>query len=376
MTTLLSRLSRLLFAGPILILAGTLCLAQQPQSSTQTTDVTDTTGAHAPYRVTTESTQEDGRAAERQVYETPSINGGYSATSDVEQETIKVNDNTTRVVKRAYTRDPSGNRKLFQITEEERTASPDGREKTVTTTSRVDNDNRWTVTERQTQEAVPTGKDSRKVSSTLMRQTASGLVAVQQTQTTEEREGDTTRTRQVVSNADPNGSFQPATVKETVATETKDGITRDEKTLADDGRGQMVVVNRTVTRETKDATGQPQQTVQEFSQNVPGAAPDGSVHLVRQSSETAERDADGTVQTHSQVQAVNTGNPSDGLQTVTTTTGASTPTGPGRTASTTRTSQPNGGGTFGTVFVTDSHETRVLPPVPPPAEQKTSAPPK
>jgi hypothetical protein len=378
-TTLLSPSPRKLVALLVisfLISVCALCVAQQPQSSSDTTNVTDTTGARAPYRVTNQRTEENGRVVEKQVYESPSINGGYAATSDVEQETIKVNDSTTRVIKRAYTRDASGNRQLFQITEEERTASPDGREKTVRSTSRVDNDNRWQVVERETEDAAPTGKDSRKVTSTLMRQGANGLVAVQQTQTTEQRTGNTTRSREVISNADPNGSFQPSAVKETVATITKDGITTDEKTLADDGRGQMVVVGRTVTNETKNAVGQSQQTVQEYSANVPGATPDGTLHLVRQSTENVQRDASGAVQTQSQTQTVNAGNPTDSLQTVTTATGVSQPTGRGQSDTKTTVRDTNGGGTFGTVFVTDGHETKVLPPVPAQKQDKTNAPPK
>lgn len=377
MTTLVSPLSssfRKLLVLTIVVCTSAFCFAQQPESSTETTNVVDATGATVPYRIVNKQTKENGRTTERQVYEAPSINGGYAPTSDVEQETIKVNDSTTKVIMRSYVQDANGSRRLSQITEQERVISPDGHDKVVSTTSRVDDNDRWQVVQRETQDSVPTGKDSRRTTSTVMRQSANGLVPVLQTETTEQREGNTTRTRQVVSNADANGGFLPSRVKETSSTETNDGITTDEKLFADDGRGQMALVDRSITVENKNGEGKSQQNVEQFSEYVPGAAPDGSLHLVRRSSQTAARDSSGAMQTHSQDQSVNPGNPADGLQTVTTATTVTTPTGPGKSDTKTTVRSLNGNGSFGTVFVTDSHETKVLPT--PQSSQQPSAEPK
>jgi hypothetical protein len=93
-------------------------------------------------------------------------------------------------------------------------------------------------------------------------------------------------------------------------------------------------VSRTLTSESRGADGQSQSVVETYSKDVPGGSPDGTMHLVQRV--TASRNsANGGQTTRQQVEQVNPGNPTDGLQVTVGSTGSEQSAAGGTTATST-----------------------------------------
>jgi hypothetical protein len=181
----------------VMIVAYSLSVQAQLKETT-ITDTRDPTGATSPRRVIVTRTEQDGRTIEISIVEGPSINGGYARLIETEQQTIQLNPNAATVVTRQYSRDASGNRQLLGITEEQRSTAADGLETVVRTTSSADVNGRLQVDQREVQETVPTGDDTRQTTSTVSRQTANGFQPVLRSQQIEQRKGDVAEQQTIV----------------------------------------------------------------------------------------------------------------------------------------------------------------------------------
>jgi hypothetical protein len=78
------------------------------------------------------------------------------------------------------------------------------------------------------------------------------------------------------------------------------------------GDGRLTEVSRSIGKQTGSANGQ--STVDTYSVNVPGSSPDGRMHLVQRATTTNREGLSGSHATQQQVQQVNPGDPSAGLQ--------------------------------------------------------------
>jgi len=176
----------------VVLLGGFACgmvwAQDQPQVSRTVTEFHDATGTHSPARVIETHRQDDGRTVETRIVEVPSINGGYEPISETEQETIRIDANTVRVVRRWFS-PGAGDRQPFQVTEEERRTEPGGRERVVRTTSNLNVGGRWQVLERDIEETVSTAADTRETKKTVLWVVAGSLVPVQQSVEIEHRKG-------------------------------------------------------------------------------------------------------------------------------------------------------------------------------------------
>jgi hypothetical protein len=331
-------------------------------SETVTTNSIDPTGNTSPTRTIVTKSEQDGRTVETRRVEGPSINGGYGLIIETEQQTTQVNPNTVTVVTRQYSPDSNGNPQLVQVTEEQRHTAADGRETVVRTlSSSADLDGHLQIIKREVQETVPTGNDTKQTTSTTFQQIGDTLQPVQRSQQTEQRKADVTEQQTTVLNSDGNGNFVPLSRTESTSTKTASGEKKDERAYWQNDVGKMTLIKRDVTTESKDARGT-SSTTQTYSAFVPGASPDsGSLVLVQQVNSSQQTTPDGSSQSQQQVQQINLGNPSSGLQPAVSVTSVSEPVVNGQSERKVVVRSADGNGGFGKVLVTDSHETKVVP---------------
>jgi hypothetical protein len=124
---------------------------------------------------------------------------------------------------------------------------------------------------------------------------------------------DTVASRKTTLLPDLNGNWQVSEVKQ--ATTTRDGKNRstEERVSRPDADGKLGEVSRTVSKES-DGSGEKSGTVESYSVDVPGAAQDGSLHLVERSTTTQRTSATGQQDTGRQVEKPDPGDPGGGLR--------------------------------------------------------------
>jgi hypothetical protein len=240
--------------------------------------------------------------------------GSYQPYQETELETTQVDASTTRTTVRTYGRDSNGNRILTQVTDEEKHDSPGGA-KVVRTTSNPDANGRLAVVQRQVEDTHKVGANAEVTKTTTYLPGGNGgLVPSMEVQERREKIDDhTTKFQKSTMLSDGNGNWQVGERKD--GTITDDGKKRagEEHVARQDGSGNLNEVSRTVSRESRDAAGQSQSVVETYSKDVPGGSSDGSMHLVQRVT-ASQNSANGGQTTHQQVEQVNPGNPSEGLQ--------------------------------------------------------------
>ena len=102
-------------------------------------------------------------------------------------------------------------------------------------------------------------------------------------------------------------------VKESTIKEDGKNRTSEERVSRPDSEGRLSEVSRTVGKETETAAGEKSNTVVTYSTEVPGLAPDGSLHLNQRVTTVQKRDSGGKT-TEQQVEQPNPGDPNAGLQ--------------------------------------------------------------
>jgi hypothetical protein len=75
-----------------------------------------------------------------------------------------------------------------------------------------------------------------------------------------------------------------------------------------------------VSKASENASGEKRNTLETYSVDVPGSAPDGSLHLIERASTAQRTGSTGQQITEQQVEQPNPGDPSDGLRITTITT--------------------------------------------------------
>jgi hypothetical protein len=317
----------LLLAGVGLLggfMCGTAWAQDQAQTSRTVTESSEANSTNSPARVIETRSREDGRTVETRVVEAPSINGGYAPISDSERETIQVDANTVRVVQRWFS-SWSGERQLFQVSEEERHTEPGGRESVTRTISTKNAGGYWNVQERDIEESVSTDPDTRVTRKIMLGIVAGDLVPIQQLEETEQRRGNLVEVRRRLLPSDAIGYAPVSEVQQILVTLTKNGQTTEEKT---------------------------------YSTYVPGVGSYGQLHLAQQRDVSTTTAPDRSMRTEQQVQQVNPGNPWDGLRTTSLMIDVSEPLGSLRTESHEEVHFLDVNGDLSLVRVTDNSETK------------------
>lgn len=257
--------------------------------------------------------------------------GSFQPYQDIETESLKLNDTTVRTTSRTFTRNASGEKVLFQVTEEEKHDLPGGAVKLVRSTFNPDANGSLQLVQREVQDTKKTSPNVEETTTAVFLPGVNGGLAP--ATKIEERQVHTTdhaiQFHKSTLLPDGNGAWRVGEVRQgTITQEGKDRVT-DERISRPGSDGQLVEVSRTIGKDSQVASGEKRTTVETYSTDVPGSTPDGSLHLVQRVT-TALRDTPGGAQTtHRQVEQVNPGDPSASLQITVVATDATTPSSSG-----------------------------------------------
>lgn len=278
---------------------------------------TEPEGSTNPTRTRQVHTESNGRIIDKTITETLGPDGRYVPYSETEKETVRVNDTTVRTIERNYGMAGGEKTLILQKQEETRTFA-NGEEKTERTISGLDGSGGLQVTQRETVDTkqVSPGVTSTK-STTYSADGSGGLGATVQTELTEKKTGEgKTEFKKSTMLSDGAGHWQASEVRQGSTQKQAGGgqIKEESVSRPDAGSGNLSVVERTVTRETQDSGGNKRDTTETYSNYVPGLAVGNSLQLVKREDTVQHTGTGGQNSTTQQVEQVNPGDPSSGLQ--------------------------------------------------------------
>jgi len=241
--------------------------------------------------------------------------GSYEPYQDVERESVKVTDTTTRSVMRTFGRDANGERVLIQQTEEEKQTLPGGGSKVVRSTMNPDANGGTQLVQREVQETRKISANVEETNTTVsLLDGNGGLTPALKTQERQEHSDEhTVQFRKSTLLPDAAGNWEVGEVRKGTITEDGKNRTKDEHVSRPGADGQLVEIEHTVGKDVETVAGEKRSTVDKYSADVPGESPDGSLHLVERTL-TTDRLANGHETTQQQVQQINPGDPTAGLQ--------------------------------------------------------------
>ena len=318
-------------------------------------------GANPVQRTETHE-QKGNRTIDKSSLKRMGANGQYEPYMDVETETVKVNDSTTRVITRTYGRGSNGEKNLVQVQEEEKQELANGGSKSVRTNSAPDAGGRLQMVQREVEETRATGANTVEKKTTLFATDSySNFAPVKKTVEVQTKTGENaSQYRTTVESSDLSGNWKVTEKREGKVRQAGQEKTTDETVSRVDGNGVLSVAERKVSKEAADKSGDTRSTVEEYSNEIPGAAPDGKLHL-NQRVTTVKKTGEKGSRTEQQVENRNPGSPNDGLRV-----GAKTidivRAGQGGTSQTRTTQTLNGSGSLAVVEV-DTVKTQSPPAV-------------
>jgi hypothetical protein len=268
--------------------------ASDSQSGDASQSWTATTETHSDgeslTRTVESHAQSGNRTLDNQSLQRRGSDGRFEPFQDIEKTTVRVDANTVRTTTRTFGRDADGAKTLVQITEEEKRTLPGGDSSVVRNTSSPDVDGKLQLVQRELAETKKVSKDVEETKTTVLAPSVNGGLAP--SMKVEERRtssaNGTVESQKTTLFPDGTGRWQVSEVRQ--ATTTPDGKNRstDERVSRPDPDGKLGEVSRTVSKESVSTTGEKRNTVDTYSTDVPGSAPDGRLHLIERAT-TAER---------------------------------------------------------------------------------------
>jgi hypothetical protein len=113
---------------------------------------------------------------------------------------------------------------------------------------------------------------------------------------------------------DGAGNWQVHERKENTIKEDGKERTTEEHVLQPGADGKLALVSRTVGKESETATGEKRNTIETYSTDILGSAPDGTLHLSQRVSVVKRARSDGAQATEQQLEQLDPGDPGAGLQ--------------------------------------------------------------
>lgn len=257
-----------------------------------------------PTRTTETHRESNGKVLDTQSVQRRGADGRYEPFLDTERESVKVDATTTHNVVRTYGRDPDGRRKLVQVTEETVQGAQDGESKVSRSTSNPDVNGGLQVVRREQEATRRTGPNSQETTTTVLAPDANGRfvpamqVKEQQTKTS----ASVTEVRKSTLLPDANGKWQLSEVREGRLETIGKDLTKSEQVSRLDSEGRLSVVQKTVSKDLEGPDGNKRQTVENYSNQIPGKADDTGLRLSQKVSTTTRPGADGTASTQQQVE--------------------------------------------------------------------------
>lgn len=302
------------------MLIPSLCAQTSGSQPTESASWTTITESHTvdtnPMRTTESHRQSDKGTVDSQSVERLGADGHYESFYDIEKESARVNDTTIRTVERTFARDGSGRKILTLVTEEEKQSLPTGDEKVVRTTSNADLDGRLRVVQREVVDTKKISPDVQEKKTTVfLSDGRGGMLPSMQIQQREKRsDNHTVEVQKSTLLLDGAGNWQVHERKESTIKEDGKERTTEEHVLQPGADGKLALVSRTLGKESETAAGEKRNTVETYSTDILGSAPDGTLHLSQRVSVVKRARSDGAQATEQQLEQLDPGDPGAGLQ--------------------------------------------------------------
>lgn len=302
------------------MLIPSLCAQTSGSRPTESASWTTITESHTvdtnPMRTTESHRQSDKGTVDSQSVERLGADGHYESFYDIEKESARVNDTTIRTVERTFARDGSGRKILTLVTEEEKQSLPTGDEKVVRTTSNADLDGRLRVVQREVVDTKKISPDVQEKKTTVfLSDGRGGMLPSMQIQQREKRsDNHTVEVQKSTLLLDGAGNWQVHERKESTIKEDGKERTTEEHVLQPGADGKLALVSRTLGKESETAAGEKRNTVETYSTDILGSAPDGTLHLSQRVSVVKRARSDGAQATEQQLEQLDPGDPGAGLQ--------------------------------------------------------------
>jgi len=286
--------------------------------STATTESQSSQSDDASSTRTTESHSQSGdRTVDTQSVQRRDAEGNFEPYQDVEKETVQVDASTVRTITRTFMRDANGDKTVTQVVEEEKRTLPGGNSNVVRTTSNPDGSGALQVIQRQVEETIKIGKNAEETKTTMMLPSANGGLtpAMKVEEHRQQDANGTIESQKTTLLPDGAGNWQIGEVRQASTTQAGNDRSTEERVSRPDQDGTLGEVSRTVSKEAETGPGEKRDTVETFSVNVPGVAPDGnSLQLVKRATTEQRTSSSGAQTTEQRVEQSNPGDPSAGLQ--------------------------------------------------------------
>jgi hypothetical protein len=232
------------------------------------------------------------------------MDGRYVPYSDIETQSVRVNDTTVRNIQRAYGRDVDGHRVLIQEKQEEVRSLPDGAQTVTRTFSNPDSNGALQVVQRESEDSKQISPGVRVTNTTILSPDINGgLSPAVRTEQRETRGSDGTieSSKSTLLN-DGTSTWRLSEVRESTSKPDSPELrTKEERVFRPDSTGKLALTERTVSHESQANGGAMRETVDTYSTNVPGVAGDSSMQLVQRST-TVQRNSAGTQSRAQQVE--------------------------------------------------------------------------
>jgi hypothetical protein len=236
-------------------------------------ELRDSTSVSASKRVSEKRAESGNRTIVTRTLESVSVNGGYAPVAICEDETVRVDANTTRHNLRSYGIDFDGRRFLIETVEEQNKRVANGGEDHVRTITRQDENGRLRVARREIEKVRPVDANQVETDTTVLLPDINTASLVPNAMTVEIRRQqspgvETIHRAQLLPSG--NGEWQLGEVREEVVkTDPNGNRTIEQQVSAPDLNGKLSVSERTVTHDTKNGAVESRQT-DRYLQSIEG----------------------------------------------------------------------------------------------------------
>ena len=247
-----------------------------------------TTGPATLTMIAQDSSQDSREVAS--VVEQPSVNGDSNVLLEVEDETVRIDAETSRRTRREYGMDADGGQRLVVTIEEDRVASPDGGLSLVRSFAEPDVNGMTYTTRRETEETVSEGGGvfSTQIEVSIPGVNRGGFVPTERVEQVERRDGGQVLELHRTTYTDPTGrGTWEALERRIVNRDYGDNDVQAVESIytADytaDAGGTLVLSSEIVSREWTGSRGREYRTEEIFATAVPGQVNSQEPRLVQQ----------------------------------------------------------------------------------------------
>jgi len=297
----------------------------QSAPATNWTATTESRDANTddPIRTVETHSQSGNRTVDEQSVERRGSDGSFEPYQDIEKETVQVDANTVRTTTRTFNRNGDGDKTLVEVTEEETHTSAGGDSNVARTTSAPDTNGDLQLIRRQLEETKKTSPNVEESKTTVLLPDVNGgltpAVKVQERREHDASGRGTVESQKTTLLPDGAGNWQVGEIRETTSKQEGADRSTDERVSRPDSEGKLGEISHTISQESESSAGEVRKTVDTYSVDVPGAVPDGSLHLVERATTSQATTSTGQQVTEQKVEQSNPGDPGSGLRITTVT---------------------------------------------------------